>query len=146
LIESWCSNNSNHKETDVHEISGYGIGNGELAAWRDARHSTLIFAPRGDVVLVTLLGDDRLLGRHSIPATHFAEVLASYARFWHEFGAIARSNERSLVTAFAGTGQGSDTSVPGHTPPKGFPNYELANALVHVQVAAFVGAVTESVR
>lgn len=127
----------------MHEISSYGVGSAELAAWREARHSTLLFAHHADNLHVTLLGDDHVLGRHSVPAAEFAEVLSRYARFWQAGAVDGHARERSFVTAFGGAGQGSDTPIVRPTGPKGWPLIGPANWLVHVQLGAFVRSAGE---
>ncbi|MEO6774768.1 MAG: hypothetical protein ABI467_17465 [Kofleriaceae bacterium] len=126
----------------MHEIEGYGIGKSELATWRDARHATLLFAPRGETVTLTLLADDLLIGRHTVAATQFAEAIAGYSRYWQSGANAPGANvkERSYVTAYAAAGQGVDTGIPPHTPPKGYP---AANVLVHAQLRAFVTIASE---
>jgi hypothetical protein len=125
----------------VHEIEGYGIGKKELTAWRDAKHATLLFAPRGETVLLTLLADDLLIGRHTVLATNFGEVIGSYSRYWQSGGKGApNAQQRSLVTAFSIAGQGVDTPVVPHTPPKGYP---VANFLIHDMLGKFVTIASE---
>jgi len=126
----------------VHDIERYGIGKSELASWRNAKRATLLFAPRGEVVTLTLLADDLLIGRHTVGTGQFAEALAGYAGFWHAGGAAGGANaqERSFVSAFAIAGQGVDPQLPPHTPPKGYP---AANFLIHTQLQAFVTIASE---
>lgn len=119
----------------MHEIEGYGIGKSELASWRDAKRATLLFAPHGDVVTLTLLADELLLGRHTVPATQFAEAIAHYSRFWQSGASGAHAQERSYVTAFGTKGQGVEPGIVPHTPPKGFPG---ANFIVHEAARALV--------
>lgn len=129
----------------MHDIERYGIGKSELALWRNARQATLLFAPNGDVVTLTLLGDELLIGRHTVPASQFAEALAGYAGYWHAGAGAAGANakERSFVSAFAIAGQGVEPGIPPHTPPKGYPG---ANFLVHSQLRAFVTIASETER
>lgn len=127
----------------MHDIERYGIGKSELTTWRNAKHATLLFAPRGDEVTLTLLADDLWVGQHTVGAGQFAEALAGYAGLWHSGAgaAGAGAKERSFVSAFSIAGQGVDTPVVPHTPPKGFPGM---NYLVHQQMRAVVTVVTES--
>jgi hypothetical protein len=124
----------------VHDIERYGIGKSELAAWRNAKHATLLFAPRGELVMLTLLADDLLIGRHTIGAGQFGEALAGYGQYWHA-GSGANAAERSFVTAYGIAGQGVDVPVGPHPGPKGFP---AANALVHAQLRLFATIANET--
>jgi hypothetical protein len=125
----------------VHEIEGYGIGKSELATWRDAKRATLLFAPRGEEVTLTLLADELLLGRHTVPATQFAEAIAHYSRFWQSGASGVNAKERSYVTAFGTKGQGVEPGIVPHTPPKGFP---AANFIVHESLRALVAIASET--
>jgi hypothetical protein len=127
---------------NVHDIERYGIGKSELATWRNAKHATLLFAPRGEEVTLTLLADDLLIGRHTIGAGQFAEALAGYAGYWHAGSKPGGANaqQRSFVTAYNIAGQGSDTPIVPHTPPKGYP---VANYLIHEMLGKFVTIASE---
>ncbi|HET9990583.1 MAG TPA: hypothetical protein VFQ65_18770 [Kofleriaceae bacterium] len=129
----------------MHDIERYGIGKSELAAWRNAKHATLLFLPRGEGVTLTLLADDLLIGRHTVGTGQFADALASYAGFWHAGGAAGGANAqaRSFVSAFGIAGQGVEPGLPPHTPPKGYPT---ANFLIHTQLQAFVTLASQTER
>lgn len=128
----------------MHDIERYGIGKSELAAWRDAKHATLLFASDGDSVMLTLVADEGLIGRHVVPANMVAEVLAGYAHFWQS-GAKPGANEvqRSFVTGWSTKGQGTDVPIVPHTPPKGYPP---VNFLVHQQIRTYINLAREAER
>lgn len=117
----------------MHDIERYGIGKSELATWRNAKHATLLFAPRGEVVLLTLLADDLLIGRITIGAGQFGEVLSHYGQYWH--AGSGGTQERSFVSAYGIAGQGVDVPIGPHPGPRGFPG---ENYLVHQLAKSFV--------
>jgi hypothetical protein len=124
----------------VHDIERYGIGKSELATWRNAKYATLLFMPRGEVVTLTLLADDLLIGRHTIGAGQFGEALAAYGQFWHA-GTGPNEQQHSFVTAFGIAGQGVDVPIGPHPGPKGFPG---ENLLVHTLARTFVAIANAS--
>lgn len=128
----------------MHDIERYGVGKNELAAWRDAKQATLLFASNGDSVMLTLVADEGLIGRHVVPTNMVAEVLAGYAHFWQS-GAKPGANEvqRSFVTGWSIKGQGNDTPIVPHTPPKGFPP---VNFVVHQQIRTYINIANEAER
>lgn len=117
----------------MHDIERYGIGKSELSQWRNAKRATLLFAPRGDVVALTLMADEQVVGRHTVEAANFAEVLAGYAQVWHS-AAPPNATERSFVSAFGIAGQGVEPGLPPHGPPKGYPP---VNFMIHEQLRLF---------
>lgn len=120
----------------MHDIERYGIGKSELAQWRSAKRATLLFAPRGEVVALTLMADEQVIGRHTVSATQFAEALAGYAQIWHAAAPAGGANaaERSFVTVFGTRAQGVEPTLPPHGPPKGYPP---VNYMIHEQLRLF---------
>ena len=123
----------------MHDIERYGIGKSELSQWRNAKRATLLFAPRGEVVTLTLVADEAVLARHTVNASQFAEALAGYAQLWHS-GAPAGTNppERSFVRLYDAKGQGVEPTLPPHGPPKGMPPVTW---MMHQQLQLFAAAV-----
>jgi len=128
---------------NVHDIERYGIGKSELAAWRNAKHATLLFSPRGEVVMLTLLADDLLIGRVTISAGQFGEALAIHGQYWHAGPGGTKPQEHSFVTAMGIAGQGVDVPIGPHPGPKGFPgeNYLLHQLAKSVIAIANVSAI-----
>jgi hypothetical protein len=118
----------------VHDIERYGIGKSELALFRNAKRATLLFVPRDNEVSLTLLADDVMIGRHTVAAGEFPEVLAGYAHVWNGAAGGTNAKERSFVSVMGTKGQGVDTNLPPHGPPKGYPP---ANYMVHEQLRVF---------
>ena len=126
----------------MHDIERYGIGKNELAMWRDAKHATLLFAPRGDMVTLTLLADDLWVGQHTVARAsspkHSPDMQACGTRAPEP---QERTRRNDLRDGVRDRGPGCGYSGRAAHAAEGFPG---VNYLAHQQMRAVVTLVTAS--